>query len=51
MTVFPTRRAPDWRGPALLAAAGLAATAMYFVGRSAPLPWRNWRLRRLPGAR
>jgi hypothetical protein len=48
VTVFPTRRAPDWRGPALLAAAGLAATALYLLGRSARLPWP---LRRVRGTR
>ncbi|MFL6710028.1 MAG: hypothetical protein ACJ8HI_17645 [Massilia sp.] len=46
VTVFPTRRAPDWRRPALFAAAGLAATAMYLLGRQAPLPWTAWRARR-----
>ena len=47
VTVLPTRRAPDWRGPALLAAAGLAATAMYLLGRSARLSRPVWRARRL----
>ena len=37
VTVFPTRRAPDWRGPALLAAAGLAATLMLWLRRRALL--------------
>jgi hypothetical protein len=31
VTVFPTRRALDWRGPALLAAAGLAAALMVLL--------------------
>ncbi len=50
VTVFPTRRAPDWRGPALLAAAGLAATAMYLLGRSARLSWPLRRAQHAPPA-
>lgn len=33
VTVLPTRRAPDWRTPALLLAAGLAATLMVLLRR------------------
>lgn len=35
VTVFPTRRPAEWRGPALLAAAGLAATVLYLLRRQA----------------
>jgi hypothetical protein len=35
VTVFPTRRAPDWRGPALLAAAGIAALLVVLRRRPA----------------
>jgi hypothetical protein len=31
VTVFHTRRPPDWRAPILLAVAGLAATAWYLL--------------------
>lgn len=43
MTVLPTRRPPDWRAPVLLAAAGLAATAVYLLRHGAPPSWREWR--------
>lgn len=39
MTVVPTRRPPVWRGPALIAAVGLAVAAMYLLRRKAGLPW------------
>lgn len=46
MTVLPTRRAPGWRGPVLLAAAGLAATVVVLLRRPALRPrmvsaWRR----------
>lgn len=39
VTVLPTRRAPDWRAPALLVAAGLAAALMVLL-RRLPTPAR-----------
>ena len=49
VTVFPTRRSPEWRGPALLVAAGLAAALMVLLRRQPALPRRlpAWRARRL----
>lgn len=38
VTVFPTRRPADWRGPALLAAAGIAAAVLYLLRRQALAP-------------
>ncbi|WP_426197302.1 hypothetical protein [Massilia sp. DWR3-1-1] len=35
VTVFPTRPAPHWRGPALLAAAGIAALLVVLRRRPA----------------
>lgn len=55
VTVFPTRRPADWRGPALLAAAGIAAAVLLVLRRQALAPQagphagpRTSRLMRLP---